>query len=153
TPDLAWLGGCTDPRGSTLHTFDVQTPLSEISHGHCVSYVILGSEKTVMIDPGHFGLWYTMDNQLDQILQGRQLDYVFVSHQEIPHTCKLGRILAKYPGCVAIGDVRDYQIFHPEVELSRLRQLKHGEFVDLGDRKFHCLGAIWKDLTGTMYAY
>ena len=152
-PDLAWLGGCTDPRGSTLHEFDVNKPLSEINHGHCVSYVIFGSEKTLMIDPGHFGLWYTMDTQPDQVLQGRQLDYVFVSHQEIPHTGNLGRILAKYPGCVAIGDVRDYHLFHPEVELHRLKQMKHGDTVNLGDRDFHCLGAIWKDLTGTMYGY
>lgn len=152
-PDLAWLGGCTDPRGAPLRDTSIRKPLSEINHGHCVSYVILGSRKTVMIDPGHFGLWYTMENQLEQVLQGRDLDYVFVSHQEIPHTGNLGRLMAKYPNAVAIGDVRDYQLFHPEVELHRLQQMKHGESVDLGDRKFYCLGAIWKDLTGTMYAY
>lgn len=152
-PDLAWLGGCTDPRGSTLHSFDVNTPLAEINHGHCVSYVLLGRDKTLMIDPGHFGLWYTMENQLDQVLGDRPLDYVFVSHQEIPHTGNLGRVLDKYPNCVGIGDMRDYHLFHPEVEMSRLRHMRHGESVDLGDRKFTCLGAIWKDLTGTMYGY
>ncbi len=153
TDDLAWIGGCTDPRGAPLRDNSVERPLTEMRHGHCVAYVILGAEKTVMLDPGHFALWYTMDRQLDQVLQGRQLDYIFVSHQEIPHTGNLGRLMAKYPNSVAIGDVRDYQLFHPEVALHRFKHMKHGEKVDLGDREIVILDAIWKDLTGTMYAY
>jgi len=152
-PDLAWLGGCTDSRGAPLRDNSVERPLTEMNHGHCVSYVILGSEKTVMIDPGHFGLWWSMDSQLDQVLKGRPLDYIFVSHQEIPHTGNLGRLMAKYPQSIAIGDVRDYQLFHPEVALSRFKQMKHGESVELGDRQIVILDAIWKDLSGTTYAY
>lgn len=154
TPDLAWLGGCTDGRGAPLRDRTVPPPPeSELRHGHCVAYVILGSEKTLMVDTGHFGLWYTLDGQLDQVLNGRPLDYIFVSHQEIPHTGNLGRLMAKYPDAIAIGDMRDYHLFHPEVELRRLRHMEHGEGVDLGDRQYLCLDAIWKDLSGTMYGY
>jgi flavorubredoxin len=153
-PDLAWVGGCTDGRGAPLRDTSVPpTPESELRHGHCVAYVILGSEKTIMVDPGHFGLWYTIDGQLDEVLQGRPLDYVYASHQEIPHSGNLGRLLAKYPNAIAIGDMRDYHLFHPEVELHRLKHMQHGEGVDLGDRQFLCLDAIWKDLSGTMYGY
>jgi flavorubredoxin len=153
-PDLWWVGGCTDPRGAPLRNPAApQRPMNELNHGHCVAYVILGSKKTIMVDPGHFGLWYTIDGQLDKVLGDRPLDYIYVSHQEIPHTGNLGRLMAKYPESIAIGDVRDYHLFHPEVELRRLRHMTHGEGVDLGDRQFLLLDAIWKDLSGTMYGY
>jgi flavorubredoxin len=153
-PDLWWIGGCTDPRGAPLRNPAVQQrPMTEMNHGHCVAYVILGSKKTIMVDPGHFGLWYTIDGQLDKVLGDRPLDYIYVSHQEIPHTGNLGRLMAKYPSSIAIGDVRDYHLFHPEVELARFQHTAHGEGVDLGDRQFLCLDAIWKDLSGTMWAY
>jgi flavorubredoxin len=87
------------------------------------------------------------------MLEGRSLDYVFVSHQEIPHTGNLGRLLRTYPNAIAVGDVRDYHLFHPEIELSRLVQMRHGDELDLGDRRIVFLDALWKDLSGTMWAY
>lgn len=147
-PDLAWVGGCSSSAG-----WPGRASVRPITHEPCVSFVILGSKKTLMLDSGHFGHWWSLDGQLDAVLQGRPLDYVFLSHQEIPHTGNMGRLLKKYPGCVAIGDTRDYHLFHPEVELDRIRIMKHGEKVDLGDREVVVLDAIWKDLTGTMWAY
>jgi flavorubredoxin len=78
---------------------------------------------------------------------------VFPSHQEIPHSGNLGRLLKKYPNCKAVGDVRDYHLFHPEIDLDRLVQMNHGDELDLGDRKIVFLDAIWKDLQTTMWAY
>lgn len=147
-PDLAWVGGCSSSDG-----WPGRSEVRPIGHEPCVSFVILGSEKTLMLDTGHFGHWWSLEGQLDAMLQGRTLDYVFLSHQEIPHTGNLGRLFKKYPGLVAIGDVRDYHLFHPEIPLDRLRMLHHGEKVSLGDRDIVMLDAIWKDLTGTMWAY
>lgn len=147
-PDLAWVGGCSSSAGWPGRGND-----RPIGHEPCVSFVIMGSEKTLMLDTGHFGHWWSLDGQLDAVLQGRPLDYVFLSHQEIPHTGNMGRLLKKYPNCIAIGDTRDYHLFHPEVELDRIKILKHGDKVSLGDRDIVMLDAIWKDLSGTMWAY
>jgi flavorubredoxin len=118
-----------------------------------VAYLILGAQKTVMLDTGHFAHWHSLEGQIEQMLQGRRLDYVFVSHQEIPHTGNLGRLLGKYPQAKAVGDVRDYHLFHPEVALERLVPMRHGEALDIGDRQIVFLDALWKDLDGTMWAY
>lgn len=147
-PDLAWVGGCSSSAG-----WPGRGNVRPVSHEPCVSFVILGSEKTLMLDTGHFGHWWSLDGQLDAVLQGRPLDYVFLSHQEIPHTGNMGRLMKKYPNCIAIGDTRDYHLFHPEVDLDRIVRLKHGEKVSLGDRDIIMLDAIWKDLTGTLWAY
>lgn len=146
-PDLAWLGGCSNSAG-----WPGREQARPVIHEPCVAYLVLG-QKTLMLDTGHFGLWYSIEGQLDAMLQGRPLDYVFVSHQEIPHTGNLGRLLAKYPQCKAVGDVRDYHLFHPEVAADRLLMMRHGERLDLGDREIVFLDAIWKDLSGTMWAY
>lgn len=148
-PDLAWVGGCSNSSAWP-------GPASKrrpITHEPCLAYVILGATKTLMVDTGHFAHWYSLEGQLESVLQGRTLDYVFPSHQEIPHSGNLGRLLRKYPKAIAVGDVRDYHLFHPEVALDRLVPMKHGERLDLGDREFVVLDAIWKDLSGSMWAY
>lgn len=148
-PDLAWLGGCSNSAGWPGPAA-LRRP---ITHEPCVAYLILGAAKTVLLDTGHFAHWYALQGQLEDMLQGRSLDYVFVSHQEIPHTGNLGRLLRKYPAAKAVGDVRDYHLFHPEVERSRLVPMRHGDELDLGDRRLVFLDALWKDLSGTMWAY
>lgn len=148
-PDLAWLGGCSNSAGWP----GPAGKRRPVTHEPCVAYLILGTEKTVMLDTGHFAHWHSLPRQLDEMLQGRTLDYVFVSHQEIPHTGNLGRLLQRYPQAKAVGDVRDYHLFHPELTLSRLVPMRHGEELDLGDRRIVFLDALWKDLSGTMWAY
>jgi flavorubredoxin len=156
-PDLAWVGGCSAGAGGYLRPTTGPAPAPgqrrAIGHEPCVAHLILGSEKTLLLDSGHYAHWWSLDGQLDAMLRGRPLDYVFLSHQEIPHTGNMGRLLGKYPKCVALGDVRDYHLFHPEVELDRIRMMKHEERVSLGDRDVVFLDAIWKDLSGTMWAY
>ena len=146
-PDLAWVGGCSNSAG-----WPGKANVKPVTHEPCMAYVILG-QKTIMMDTGHFGLWYSLEGQLETVLQGRPLDYVFVSHQEIPHTGNLGRLLAKYPNAKAVGNVCDYHLFHPEIALDRLVMMRHGDRLDLGDREIVFLDAIWKDLSGTMWAY
>ena len=94
-PDLAWVGGCSAGARGYLQP-PAGAPKAAV-HEPCVAHVIMGSEKTIMMDTGHYAHWWSLDSQLDAVLQGRPLDYVFLSHQEIPHTGNLGRLLAKYP--------------------------------------------------------
>lgn len=146
-PGLHWLGGCSDSgtwpgREGIRHT-----------HEHCSSFLVVGSERTVLVDTGHFAHWYAVEGQLEQALDGRSVDYILPSHQEIPHAGNLGRIMAKYPDSVAIGDVRDYHLFHPEIDRERLVVKHGGDSVDLGNSEFVVLDAVWKDLTGTMWGY
>ncbi len=148
-PDFAWVGGCSNSAGWP----GPAAKRRPVTHEPCLAYLILGATRTLMVDTGHFAHWYSLEGQLESVLQGRTLDYVFPTHQEIPHSGNLGRLLQKYPKAIAVGDVRDYHLFHPEVDLDRLVPMKHGERLDLGDREFVVLDAIWKDLSGSMWAY
>ena len=146
-PDFYWLGGCSNSGawpGREIH---------EARHELTAAYLIIGSKHTLMIDTGHYGHWYVLRDQLQEVLAGRPIDFVFPTHQEIPHSGNLGRLLELYPDAVAVGDVRDYHLFHPDIELDRLVMMDDGDSVDLGDRRFVFVDAIWKDLTGTMWGY
>jgi len=147
TPGLHWLGGCSDSAGwpGREHLPSVHEPISV--------YLFVGSERTVLIDPGHAALWYSLEGQIETALAGRPLDYIFPTHPEIPHSGNLGRLCREYPDAKVIGDTRDYWLFYPEIDRSRYVPLAHGESVSLGDSDFVALEPIWRDLTASMWGY
>jgi flavorubredoxin len=146
-PGLHWIGGCANSSGwpGKEHLPSVHDPMS--------SYVVIGSERTALIDPGSPGLWYALEAQLEQALGGRTLDYIVPTHPEPPHTGNLTRLLRKYPQATVIGDIRDYWMFHPYVPADSYRKLGVGESVSLGDSDLVIVEAVWRDLPGTVWAY
>ena len=140
-PGLIWTGGCL--------SYDFE---GDQIHSHMCSYLLIGSERTLLVDTGHPAHWPTIQATLDRYLDGRPLDYVFPTHSEMPHAGSLERLLTKYPGLEVVGDVRDYHLFFPSVA-DRFRPYKVGESVSLGDREFVFVDAIWRDLPNTLWAY
>lgn len=146
-PGLYWLGGCSNsgawPTRRGTHT----------THEHLSCYLVVGSEKTLLVDTGHYAQWEEIQRQLDTCLDGRALDYVFPTHQEIPHAGNLGRLLTRHPGAVAVGDTREYHLYFPEIEPERLVRKRGGDSLSLGDSDFVFLDPIWFDLSGSMWGY
>ena len=140
-PDTYWLGGCL---GVELE--------GRIVHGYSSVYLLRGSKHTLLVDPGHPMDWAAIDSSLDTLLGSRSLDYVFPTHPEMPHAGNLGRLLTKYPAAVAIGDLRDFQLYYPSF-VDRFVEQKVGTTIDLGDMQFEILEAIIKDLPNTQWGY
>lgn len=124
----------------------------EVWHGHVSVYIILGSEKTLMIDTGHPGHWASIEKHLDDVLGDRPLDYIMPTHTEMPHAGNLSRLVDKYPAIEVVGEVRDYHLYYPKLE-HRLRPVALFDSVDLGDRQITVLPAIWRDLPSTIWMY
>lgn len=141
-PDLLWLGSCLEIayRGSMLHSYTS-------------TYLVSGSDASLLVDPGITHDPTILEGQLEQALQGRPpLRFVFLSHQETPHAGGVGRLLSQYPDCVAVGDVRDYHLFFPE-HADRFRPLEVGESIDLGGNVFTAVDAVIRDLNTTRWGY
>lgn len=142
-PGVWWFGDCAESR---LYTNDVVH-----IHGSC--YAVLGESATLMVDTGTPRAWRRVDRDLDAILDGRALDWIVPTHPELAHAGNLGRLLAKHPGALVAGDVRDYHVYYPQFE-SRLRWLEPGEGIDLGGgREFVILEALIKDLPNSQWGY
>ncbi|GAB3430236.1 MBL fold metallo-hydrolase [Actinophytocola sediminis] len=144
-PGRYWLGGCSDSGAWP-------TRKGATTHEHLSAYLVVGSEKTLLVDTGHYAQWDGIQRQLDECLAGRTVDYVFPTHQEIPHAGNLGRLLTRYPEAVAVGDTREYHLYFPEIA-NRLRRTRHGDELDLGDTSFAFLDPIWYDLSGSLWGY
>ena len=141
-PGVFWLGICT--RG--IYN-------GKPAHGENHQYLILGKDKTLLVDTGFPRMWPELSSQLDMVLGDRPLDYIFPSHQELPHSASLIQIAAKYPKAAIIGDVRDYHLYYPQLD-GRLTQMGPGEVIDLGgDYQFELLAPVMKDLPTTLWGY
>ncbi|NLT07623.1 MAG: MBL fold metallo-hydrolase [Solirubrobacterales bacterium] len=141
-PDLLWMGSCLEVpyRGTMLHSYTS-------------SYMVSGSESSLLIDPGITGDPHMLERQLETALEGRPpLRWIFLSHQETPHAGGVGRMLDMYPEVTAIGDVRDYHLFFPE-HADRFRSMAEGESVDLGDNEFTVVEAVIRDLITTRWGF
>ncbi|TCN53653.1 metallo-beta-lactamase superfamily protein [Rhodococcus sp. SMB37] len=140
-PGLFWLGDCLK--------FEYG---DEIWHGHVSTYLVVGDERTLLLDTGHPAHWGVVESALDELLGDRPLDFVLPTHPEMPHAGNLPHLARKYPGLTVVGDTRDYHLYYPQLA-ERLAPTPVGERIDLGGREIHVLPAIWRDLPNTVWAF
>lgn len=136
-----WLGGCVrlTYRGEQIH-----------SHMSC--FLIVGDDRSLLVDTGHPSHWSVVEPSLDAILGDRPLDFVLPTHSEMPHSGSLPRLLSKYPAARIVGDVRDYHLYYPQLG-ERLVAVPPGDRVDLGSTGVVVVPALWRDLPSTVWAY
>ena len=140
-PGVTWLGDC-------LKRKEGDVPV----HVHASCYLVEGGRETLMVDTGHPTHWPQVEAELDHLLDGRDLDWVFPTHPELPHAGNLNRLLAKFPQARVTGDVRDYPLYCPEY-VERLVHRPAGSELDLGGRSIVFLEAPIRDLPSTQWAY
>ena len=140
-PDLLWTGGTLDfPYGD------------ELVYGHFCTYLIKGSQKSLLVDTGHPIHWPQLERDVEQFLDGRPLDYVFPTHCELPHNGLFGDWLRKYPEAVGVGSLADYPLYFPDLA-DRMLSVQPGEALDLGDRQFLFVPPVWRDLADTLWGF
>ena len=90
TDDLTWIGGS-----------DRQTPIFEAAHpvprGMAYNSYLLLDEKTVLFDTVDRSIEGQFFENLEHVLNGRPLDYVFVHHMEPDHAATLGDLMVRHP--------------------------------------------------------
>lgn len=90
TEDLFWIGGN-----------DRQHPLFESAHpvprGMSFNSYLLMDEKTVLFDTVDRSVQTQFFENLEHMLAGRKLDYVFIHHMEPDHAATLGDLMTHHP--------------------------------------------------------
>lgn len=137
-----WVGGC-------LESAAFDHPV----HFHVSAYLIVGTERALLVDTAAPAMWPELSNDLDRILGHRTLDYVVPTHPEIPHAGNLGKLLDKYPKAIATGDLRDYHLYFPD-HVDRMQSVPHDTTLELGGGyRVTILDAIIEDLPNTVWCY
>lgn len=116
------------------------------------SYFIKGSEKSALID--------TVDEKFSREFLGKleglgKVDYVVVNHVEQDHSSCLNEVLAKHPAAMVLCTEKgkDLILTHLHTDAARIRTVKDGETISLGDRTLKLVHVPFVHWPETMVTY
>lgn len=101
------------------------------------SYIVCGSEKTALIDTVHIDEVREFCANIDQILDGKKLDYLVVNHMEPDHSGSIPEIVHRFPEVRIVGNVQTIQMikgFYHVDDDDRYLTIKDGETLSLGGK-------------------
>lgn len=101
------------------------------------SYIVCGSEKTALIDTVHIDEVREFCANIEQILNGKNLDYLVVNHMEPDHSGSIPEIVHRFPDVKIVGNVQTIQMikgFYHIYDDERYLTIKDGETLSLGDK-------------------
>jgi len=150
-PGLTWLGSCLEvlPRIQAAYLKDAG---NRILHAHQSFFLVAGTQATAIVDTGQPQHWPALEKQLDEALAGRTLDYVFPTHPEFVHFGLLPYWLRKFPAARAVGDMRNFDLYFPDLA-DRFDTVRAGDSIDLGGRSLLIVEAIIHDIPNSLWAY
>ena len=124
-----WYVGVTDNR---IHLFENIHPLPEgVTYN---SYVIL-DEKTALMDTVDWNFVPQFMENVEHVLDGRDLDYVVINHLEPDHASGLAEVLLRYPEATFVMSEKGAQFarqFGFDIDNYKLQTVKEGDTLELG---------------------
>lgn len=146
--DLYWIGAVD----KELREFDVvlNTPWGTTYN----SYLVIGSEKTAIIDTVKHTKIEEYLAQLATIIDIEKIDYLIVNHAEPDHTGSIKRLLELHPGLIIVGSKSALQNVG-EITNTTFESItvKEGSTLSLGNKTFQFFNAIMLHWPDTMYTY
>ena len=103
TDDLYWVGA----NEHRLHLFENIHP---IPRGVSYNSYLLMDEKTVLFDTVDWAVCREFLNNVEHVLDGRDLDYVIINHLEPDHAASLDEVLLRYPNAKVISNERAFMM-------------------------------------------
>lgn len=133
TDDIVWVGA-SDRR---LALFENIFPIPRgVSYN---SYVLL-DEKTVLLDTVDASVAGQFFENLEHVLNGRELDYLVVNHMEPDHCAMIGDIVRRYPKVQMVGNAKTFvmlqQFFGTDFS-QRAVMVKEGDTLSTGTHTLH----------------
>ena len=118
------------------------------------SYLIKGSEKTMLIDTSDFGKEENLLNALD--MAGiKRIDYIVSNHAEQDHSGSLPKILERYPEAKIVTNAKCKDLLESFLPIpeERFIAVNDNEEISLGDKTAQFLIAPWVHWPDTMLTY
>src|SRR4030042_1696557 len=118
------------------------------------SYLIIGSEKTALIDTVDLTKKDVLFNNLNS-LNIRKLDYVITNHAEQDHSGTINEILQMHPETKVVTNAKciDMSINHLLIPDNKFIEIKDRDSLSLGDRSLEFIIAPWVHWPETMLTY
>lgn len=105
SPNIYWVGG-NDRR---INLFENLFPLENgVSYN---SYLIM-DEKTALIDTVDDSVTNQYWENIEHVLNGRELDYLIINHMEPDHCGNIEDVIRRFPNVKVVGNTKSFQLFH-----------------------------------------
>jgi flavorubredoxin len=145
---IQWVGTIDWDR----RLFDALIPLPDGTSYN--SYLVKGSEKTALID----GVDNSMVDVLLENLESlgvKKLDYIVSQHAEQDHSGAVSKLAKIYPEAQILASARcmDLLVAFSLVPPDRVRDVKNGEKISLGDKTLEFIHAPWVHWPDTILTY
>lgn len=138
TSDLYWVGG-NDRR---LAMFE---GVYSVPDGVSYNSYLLMDESTVLFDTVDSAVSKVFFENLSQVLQGRELNYLIVQHMEPDHSGTLNELLLRHPETVIVCNERIrgmmVQFFGGSVPENDFQIVKEGDTLSTGNHELTFLSA------------
>ena len=128
--------------------------LWEIPSGVAYNAYLIVDEKTTLIDTVDVCYSDIFFHKLDQILQGRPVDYLIINHMEPDHGGSIGLLRQRYPEMQIVGNKKTFDMlsgFHGIT--TGLHEVKSGDALCIGKHEFSFLMAPMVHWPEVMFTY
>jgi len=130
-PGLHWVGG----NERRLQRFENLFPLR---FGVAYNSFLIVDEKTCLLDTVDSSISQLFIDNVEYVLNGRDLDYLVVNHMEPDHCGNIETIIRRYPNVKFIGNAKTFQFFEQFYRFDardNYMVIKDLQELDLGSRK------------------
>jgi len=118
------------------------------------SYLIKGSEKTMLIDTSDFGKEVNLINAIEQA-GIKRIDYIVSNHAEQDHSGSLPKILERYPEAKIVTNAKCKDLLESFLLISEEKFIvvNDNDEISLGDKTVQFMIAPWVHWPDTMFTY
>jgi flavorubredoxin len=143
SPGVFWLGECLEQREA-----------KKMYHSYNAAFLVIGETASMLVDTGHPKDFPAIERQASQVLArgAPPVKYLFLTHQETPHSGGLGRAMARWPDMTIHGELSDYHLAFPQYA-DRMRWMQMGDSLDLGGTTFIAVEPVVRDLRTTLWGF
>ncbi|WP_350336119.1 hypothetical protein [Coralliovum pocilloporae] len=157
TPEIYWICHCAGADAARLNRgfaedFARIDPAFDPKANDIIysSYLFI-DQKTFLIDTLGPAQHTTILSALEDLLQGRSLDYLWISHTELPHAANTAAIQRAYPDMqVLTVSGHDHYDIHG---LGDAVKLDYGDRIELGEHTIEIIKPLFVDHALTQWIY
>lgn len=134
--DLYWVGG-------NDHRLELFENIHPIPNGVSYNSYLLLDEKTVLFDTVDWDVCREFLSNVEQVLDGRDLDYLIINHMEPDHAASLEEVLLRYPNVKVVSTERAFMImrqFGFDID-GREIQVEEGDSMSFGEHEITFVAA------------
>ncbi|MGB0383798.1 MAG: MBL fold metallo-hydrolase [Ardenticatenaceae bacterium] len=150
TPNIYWITHCLGDCANEYYAdyFAALPEAEQYDYHKNVDYpfssFLIVDEKTLLVDTQAPTQREATLQALEHILGERELDYVWISHIEIPHAGNAPAILERYPNA-KIVTTKGGDHYYPLHGLDNAIQVEQGDVIELGEHSLEMIDAVFVD--------